>query len=375
MTDDLERRLDAVERAITGGDRAVADLADAAELSDRVDTLGERADEVETRLADLEAAVRALRGYVGHEHDADQSSENGSPAHHDDTRRIDVDTGSEWPDGGRPAVDQTDTTTDRHGATADADTAARDERRSDPESESDSERNGPNRDHDRTADEERTQVTENGSVADDGTVAWNWGWATETQRGDTRHQETDATGQQRGVASEDRPPGDPGTNTGTAGQQNRRRQGDEPRAPTQQTAGRGDGETFTGPWPDELTEPSGREAVATDEHDETGPTAGERTDQTAGERTSPGRRESQRQSGCPDADQDAWDPSASVLADRWPGEQADPVDDRRPGASGEWPEGIDVERAQPWSVPDPPRVATDEGGEDDGLLERLREAL
>lgn len=46
----VERRLDAVERALAEG-----------EPIDRIDRL----DELETRLVELEAAVQALRGYVG----------------------------------------------------------------------------------------------------------------------------------------------------------------------------------------------------------------------------------------------------------------------------------------------------------------------
>lgn len=54
--DSVERRLSAVERAITenGTDST-------GELSDRID----RTEELETRIAELEAAVQALRGYVG----------------------------------------------------------------------------------------------------------------------------------------------------------------------------------------------------------------------------------------------------------------------------------------------------------------------
>ncbi len=48
--DSIERRLDAVERALTEG-----------EPLERADRLAE----LETRIAELEAAVRALRGYVG----------------------------------------------------------------------------------------------------------------------------------------------------------------------------------------------------------------------------------------------------------------------------------------------------------------------
>lgn len=51
----VERRLDAVERALT------EDAARTDELPERID----RIDELETRIAELEAAVQALRGYVG----------------------------------------------------------------------------------------------------------------------------------------------------------------------------------------------------------------------------------------------------------------------------------------------------------------------
>lgn len=53
--DSIECRLDAVERALT------EEAAGTDELPDRID----RIDELETRIAELEAAVLALRGYVG----------------------------------------------------------------------------------------------------------------------------------------------------------------------------------------------------------------------------------------------------------------------------------------------------------------------
>jgi len=67
MPDDdaLAERLDAVERALTDEDLAVADLGDAAELTREVESLSARLDDVEDRLDDLDAATQALRGYVG----------------------------------------------------------------------------------------------------------------------------------------------------------------------------------------------------------------------------------------------------------------------------------------------------------------------
>lgn len=66
MTDtDLERRLQAVERALTDGEDDVAGLADAATLTDRVEDHDERLATLEERVDDLDAATQAVRGYVG----------------------------------------------------------------------------------------------------------------------------------------------------------------------------------------------------------------------------------------------------------------------------------------------------------------------
>lgn len=67
MSDDdaVERRLRAVERALTDDDRAVADLAEAGELADRVDALESDLEDLRDRVAELESATQALRGYVG----------------------------------------------------------------------------------------------------------------------------------------------------------------------------------------------------------------------------------------------------------------------------------------------------------------------
>jgi hypothetical protein len=62
---DLAARLDAVERALTGTDAAVADLGDAAAVEERLDGLEARLAALDERLDDLDAATRALRGYAG----------------------------------------------------------------------------------------------------------------------------------------------------------------------------------------------------------------------------------------------------------------------------------------------------------------------
>lgn len=61
----LEERLDAVERALTGGDPAVTDVGDGAAATAEREALAERLDAVEERLEELEAATQAVRGYAG----------------------------------------------------------------------------------------------------------------------------------------------------------------------------------------------------------------------------------------------------------------------------------------------------------------------
>lgn len=61
----LERRLRAVERSLTDGDHDVATVRDAGRLTERVETLETELEDARERIADLEAATQALRGYVG----------------------------------------------------------------------------------------------------------------------------------------------------------------------------------------------------------------------------------------------------------------------------------------------------------------------
>ncbi|WP_460561446.1 DUF7310 family coiled-coil domain-containing protein [Halorubrum pallidum] len=61
----LDERLRAVERALTGSDAAVSDIADGAEATAERREIGSRLSDLETRVEELEAATQALRGYVG----------------------------------------------------------------------------------------------------------------------------------------------------------------------------------------------------------------------------------------------------------------------------------------------------------------------
>jgi chromosome segregation ATPase len=63
--EDLADRLAAVERSLTEGDVDHSPVADDAAVVARLDELEDRAAALDERLAEVESAVQALRGYVG----------------------------------------------------------------------------------------------------------------------------------------------------------------------------------------------------------------------------------------------------------------------------------------------------------------------
>jgi len=63
--DELEARVEALERAVTDGDHDLSALAAAGETSERLTTIEAELGELTDRVAELEAATQALRGYVG----------------------------------------------------------------------------------------------------------------------------------------------------------------------------------------------------------------------------------------------------------------------------------------------------------------------
>jgi chromosome segregation ATPase len=65
MDDPLDERLAAVERALTDGDHDLTDLEAASETTARLDALEDEIETLDDRVAELEAATQALRGYVG----------------------------------------------------------------------------------------------------------------------------------------------------------------------------------------------------------------------------------------------------------------------------------------------------------------------
>ena len=64
-SDRIEARLSAVERAVTGSDARPADAAAEAEATAERERLESRLDDLEERVAELEAATQAIRGYAG----------------------------------------------------------------------------------------------------------------------------------------------------------------------------------------------------------------------------------------------------------------------------------------------------------------------
>jgi DNA repair exonuclease SbcCD ATPase subunit len=65
MDGTLEDRLAALERAVTDGKHDCSALAEGAATADRVDAIEAEIEDLTDRVAELEAATQALRGYVG----------------------------------------------------------------------------------------------------------------------------------------------------------------------------------------------------------------------------------------------------------------------------------------------------------------------
>jgi hypothetical protein len=63
--DELEARIDALERAVTDGDHDLSELAAEGETRERLAAVETEVGDLADRVAELEAATQALRGYVG----------------------------------------------------------------------------------------------------------------------------------------------------------------------------------------------------------------------------------------------------------------------------------------------------------------------
>ncbi|WP_338741716.1 DUF7310 family coiled-coil domain-containing protein [Haloplanus salilacus] len=125
MDDRLDDRIDAVERAISDG-HAVDGLPDTARMEQRLDDIETNVEELDDRLADLEAAVQALRGFAGGVRAVDEEVERRANAAVARVERLEADL-HEAPDHGDDRA-QRDVDGPRHTAetTVDDDTGRED---------------------------------------------------------------------------------------------------------------------------------------------------------------------------------------------------------------------------------------------------------
>lgn len=105
MGSDLDDRLDAVERALTDSDRTPESLPEAADLADRLDDLVARVADLESRADDQEAALRAVRGYVGNVRHVNREVERTAEAALAKARALDAPDADEDPLAGIETAD------------------------------------------------------------------------------------------------------------------------------------------------------------------------------------------------------------------------------------------------------------------------------
>ena len=78
--DDVEARLEAVERALADGEADLTEITEAAEHARELDELRDRIDDLESEVTDLAASVQAVRGYVGNVRTVNQDVERRADA-------------------------------------------------------------------------------------------------------------------------------------------------------------------------------------------------------------------------------------------------------------------------------------------------------
>lgn len=92
--DDLRERLDAVEQAVTDGDGDLAALADGAATAERVETLETEVAELRDDVRELQAATRAIRGYVGQVRSINDTAEQRAETALAKVERLESDLGT-----------------------------------------------------------------------------------------------------------------------------------------------------------------------------------------------------------------------------------------------------------------------------------------
>ncbi len=371
MTDpsQLDERLRAVERALTGTDRDLTAIADAGEVTDCIEELDERLSAVETQVTELEAAVQAIRGYVGSVRAVNREVEGRSDTALATARAVERRLEESRDGVESPAIETPpskdgagsssagDSTNDGHADGSSSGERDRTERpagtddpasRSDPETADGNATDGaPTPDPDRVPDPWASSPWESRNREDSaGTVP---GWTP----GES------ADGQDDGRSSDEQHAGD-------------------------ETAASPDRSAATGPVTD------GWEPVAPPASDG----GDDRRESTDPDACTPGVGDAASGRGPADDLDGGAIPLADlergtrVVGERDPAGDGDESDvrgsDSDPGAGaddsveGWWvpDDDVDIERTEPWSVPDPvERPVAEDDEDDESLLARFREAL
>ena len=95
--DELEARIEALERAVTDGDHDLSELATAGETGERLATVETELEALADRVAELEAATQALRGYVGNVRSVNEDVEQRADAALAATERLEARLDDELP--------------------------------------------------------------------------------------------------------------------------------------------------------------------------------------------------------------------------------------------------------------------------------------
>jgi hypothetical protein len=105
VSDDIESRLAAVERAVTDGETDLDAAADAAAVEARLADVEEAVSALDDRLSDLEGAVQAVRGYVGSVRQVNEEVERRADAALAETEALRERLDAPYGDGGAPGTD------------------------------------------------------------------------------------------------------------------------------------------------------------------------------------------------------------------------------------------------------------------------------
>lgn len=110
MDPEFDDRLHAVERALTDSDRTPESLPEAAALAEQVAEFDERLEDLESRVEELDAGLRAVRGYVGNVRHVNREVERTAEAALAKARALDEGSGPLPPE--RPPTEGPDEETE-----------------------------------------------------------------------------------------------------------------------------------------------------------------------------------------------------------------------------------------------------------------------